>query len=183
TWFFPAEYPNSECLKPLSASAFRGFGEIEFHLHHGFDSHESFAAKLRAGLEWFNRHGAMLTAEPHPLQRFAYIAGNWALDNGASDPALSVCESELLALRENGCYADFTFPALGSRAQPRKTNAIYYARHEPGPKSYDSGRDLAVNRSASGDLLIFQGPLVVNWEAGKFEDGGLETWMPPSPTR
>src|SRR5262249_24038379 len=26
-------------------------------------------------------------------------------------------------------------------------------------------------------------PLVVNWEAGKFEDGGLETWMPPSPTR
>jgi hypothetical protein len=183
SWFFPAEYPNPECLKPLSASAFRGFGEVEFHLHHGFDTHESFAAKLRAGLEWLNRHGAMLTAEPQPLQRFAYIAGNWALDNGASDRALSGCESELLALRENGCYADFTFPALGSRAQPRKTNAIYYARHEPGPKSYDSGHDLVVNGSACGDLLIFQGPLVVNWKTGKFEDGGLENWAPPSPDR
>src|SRR5262249_52684992 len=135
------------------------------------------------GLEWFHRSGAMLTAEPEPRARFAYVAGNWALANGARDAALSGCNSELRALCETGCYADFTSPALGSRAQPRKSNAIYAAQQQPGPKSYDTGTDVAVGGSSSGDLLIFQGPLVVDWMNGKFEDGSLESWAPPAPSR
>src|SRR5262249_45350659 len=73
-WFYPGDYPNPACLRALSSSVFKGFGEVEFHLHHGFDSHESFAAKLRSGLEWFNRQGAMRTAEAQPQQRFGYVA-------------------------------------------------------------------------------------------------------------
>jgi hypothetical protein len=83
-------------------------------------------ATLRAGLDWFNRFGALRTAEAQPQQRYAYLAGNSALDNGAGDDALSGCDTELSALRDTGCYADFTFPALGSLAQPRLTNCIYY---------------------------------------------------------
>jgi hypothetical protein len=183
TWFYAADFPNADCLFTLSRSAFHGFGEIEFHLHHGHDTEESFVEKLHSGLVWFNRMGAMLTAEPTPRQRFAYIAGNWALDNGAGDRALSGCNTELGALRRTGCYADFTFPALGSPAQPRKTNAIYYAVDCPRPKSYDDGTDVEVGRPPSGDLLIFQGPLVVNWKTARFENGALEVNSPPSPDR
>jgi hypothetical protein len=183
TWFYRAEYPNSGCLRILSDYTFRGLGEVEFHLHHGHDTEDSFAAKIREGLDFFNRFGAMITAEPEPQRRFAYIAGNWALDNGAGDDSKSGCNTELKVLRDAGCYADFTFPALGSYAQPRKTNAIYYASDDPGPKSYDSGVDVESGRPACGDLLIFQGPLQVDWRAGAFEWGALETYAPPTAAR
>jgi hypothetical protein len=183
TWFYPAEYPNLGCLRELSASVERGLGEIEFHLHHGHDTHETFAAKLRCGLDFFNQAGAMLTNGDPPKHQFAYIAGNWSLDNGAHDASTSGCNTELTALRDAGCYADFTFPALGSRAQPRKTNAIYYATDDPRPKSYDQGIDVEVGRAPSGDLMIFQGPLVLDWRGGRFDWGALETYAPPSPHR
>jgi hypothetical protein len=183
TWFYRAEYRNRGCLEALSEAAFAGLGEIEFHLHHGYASHQSFAAQLQDGLKWFNRAGAMLTAEALPRQRFGYVAGNWSLDNGAGDDALSGCNTELLALRQAGCFADFTFPALGSLAQPRKTNAIYYATDGPEPKSYDDGKDVAVGVVPSGDLLIFQGPSVVDWQRGRLEDGALEDFAPPAADR
>ena len=153
TWFYRYDYPNAGCLQALSDCAFRGFGEIEFHLHHGYDNHETMLATLLAGVDWFNRFGAMRTAEALPRQRFGYVAGNWALDNGAGDDALSGCATELRALREAGCYADFTFPALGSPAQPRLTNAIYYATEDGLPKSYDSGVPVEVGRPPSGGIL------------------------------
>jgi hypothetical protein len=183
TWFYRYDYPNPGCVQALSESAFRGFGEIEFHLHHGYDSHDSMLAKLQGGLDWFNRFGAMWTAEAQPQQRFGYVAGNWALDNGAGDDALSGCATELRALREAGCYADFTFPALGSPAQPRLTNAIYYATEDGRPKSYDHGVPVAVGRPASGDLLIFQGPVAIDWARGCLEDGALEDVSPAHPQR
>jgi hypothetical protein len=183
TWFYAADFVDFAALQALSASAFRGFGEVEFHLHHGHDTEETFTAKLQAGLDWFNRAGAMQTAEPQPRQRFAYIAGDWSLDNGTFDDSKSGCNTELGALRRTGCYADFTYPALGSRAQPRKTNAIYYATDCPRPKSHDWGTDVAAGRPPSGDLMLFQGPLVIDWRTGKFEDGSLERDSSPSPDR
>lgn len=183
SWFYRAEYPNLGCIQAIGDAAFRGLGEVEFHLHHGHDTHDSFAAQLRQGLDWFNLAGAMWTAEAEPRQRFGYVAGNWALDNGAGDDSLSGCNTELLALREAGCYADFTFPALGSPAQPRKTNTIYYATDDPRPKSYDRGTDVARGVAPSGDLMIFQGPTVIDWRHGRFEDGALESFAPPSPAR
>jgi hypothetical protein len=183
TWFYRAEYKNLECIQILSESVFRGFGEIEFHLHHGHDNHETFVAKLREGIAWFQQVGAMLSAQAEPSSRYGYIAGNWALDNGAGDDSLSGCNTELRGLRETGCYADFTFPALRSWAQPRKSNSLYYATEDPGPKSYDWGTDLKVGQPPSGDLLIFQGPLIIDWQRGCFEDGALETYAPLSADR
>jgi hypothetical protein len=183
TWFYRYDYPNRGCLEALSASAFRGFGEVEFHLHHGYDTEESFARVLRQGLDWFSSAGAMLGAELEPRHSFGYVAGNCGLDNGAGDPAISGCDTELRVLREAGCYADFTFPSLGSPAQPRTINSIYYAAEDGQPKSYDTGTDVAVGRPPSGDLMMMQGPVGLNWWTRCFDDGSLEDTSPPHPLR
>jgi hypothetical protein len=183
TWFYRYDYPNPGCVQALSGCAFRGFGEIELHLHHGHDTEEAFAAALREGVAWFNRCGAMLTAEASPRQLFAYLAGNSALDNGAGDDSLSGCDTELRALARAGCYADFTFPNLGSPAQPRTTNSIYYAAEDGRQKSYDTGERMRVGGAPSGDLLIFQGPTAVNWAQGRFDDGAVEDASPAAPER
>ena len=101
--------------------------------------------------------------------RYAFVHGNFALANSAGGRFCGV-DSEMKVLAETGCYADFTFPAFGSPAQPRKSNSIYYATDDAGPKSYDRGNDVAVGRPASGDLMIFQGPLVIDCTRGRFED-------------
>jgi hypothetical protein len=183
TWFYRYDYPNPGCVRALADSVFRGFGEVEFHLHHGHDTHESMAATLREGLAWFNRFGAMLTAEARPQQRFGYVAGNNALDNGAGDDSLSGCDTEIRALADAGCYADFTFPSLGSPAQPRLTNALYYAREDGRPKSYDTGTEVAVGRPPSGELMIFSGPVAIDWASGCADDGSVENSSPPHPRR
>jgi hypothetical protein len=183
TWFYRYDYPNPGCVQTLSDSVFRGFGEIEFHLHHGHDTHESMAATLSEGVAWFNRFGAMLTTEAHPRRYFGYVAGNSALDNGAGDDTLSGCPTEIAALRDAGCYADFTFPSLGSPAQPRTVNTIYYATEDGKAKSYDRGVEVAVGREPAGDLLMFQGPVAADWKAGCFEDGGVENSYPTHPRR
>jgi hypothetical protein len=183
TWFYRYDYPNPGCVQELSRSVFRGFGEIEFHWHHGHDSHEVVETTLREGLEWFGRFGAMRTAEATPQQRFGYVAGNSALDNGAGDDALSGCNTEIRALAEAGCYADFTFPSLGSPAQPRLTNTIYYASENGGPKSYDSGVEVAVGRPPSGELMIFNGPVAFDWGRGRISDAAVENTSPPHPCR
>jgi hypothetical protein len=183
TWFYRYDYPNPGCVQALSESVFRGFGEVEFHLHHGHDTHETMAATLRDGLNWFGRCGAMRTAEARPRQRFGYVAGNSALDNGAGDDSLSGCDTEISALRDAGCYADFTFPSLGSPAQPRKVNAHYYAAEDGRARSYNHGIDVGVGREPSGDLMLFQGPVAVDWRMGSFEDGALENSSPPHPRR
>ena len=111
------------------------------------------------------------------------MAGNSALDNGAGDPALSGCDTEIRALRDAGCYADFTFPSLGSPAQPRKCNVHYYATEDGRPKSYDAGVEVGVGREPSGDLMLFQGPTAVDWRNGSMEDGALENSAWPHPRR
>jgi hypothetical protein len=183
TWFYRFDYPNPGCMQALSEATFKGLGEVEFHLHHSHDTHASFARRLEAGLEWFGRFGAMHTAEPNPQRLFGYVAGNSALDNGDGNDALSGCDTELAALRDAGCYADFTFPALGTHAQPRTTNTIYYACEDGKAKSYDTGSPVAVGRPASGDLMIFQGPTVLNWTDGCVDDGMLENTSPAHPRR
>jgi hypothetical protein len=183
TWFYRFDYPNEGCLRALSECAFRGFGEVEFHLHHSHDSHASFARTLAERLEWAQGFGAMLGCSEHPQTRFGYVAGNSALDNGAGDDALSGCDTELAALREAGCYADFTFPNLGSRAQPRLTNTIYYACEDGRARSYDRGEPVRVGGTPSGDLMMVPGPVVFNWADGCVDDGAVENSSPANPRR
>ena len=178
TWFYRYDYPSYECINILNEYVFKGLGEIEFHLHHSYDTSESFTKNIFEGVSWFNQAGAMISAESIPHKRFGYIAGNWALDNGRRNPAYSGVNNELKILNNAGCYADFTFPAIGTNAQPRKVNSIYYATDTAKPKSYNKGTNVAVNGTPSGDLMIFQGPLYVDWKHKYTESAALESFAP-----
>jgi len=178
SWFYRYDLPTFENIAALSRFVYNGFGEIEFHLHHGNDTPENFHRTIKEGVVWFNRTGAMLSAEENPKKQFAYIAGNWALDNGRRNKKFSGVNNEIEILSSLGCYADFTFPAFSTTAQPQKVNTLYYAKDTPLPKSYNSGVDLEVGKAASGDLMIFQGPLFVDWQNHFVDTAAFESFEP-----
>jgi hypothetical protein len=64
-------------------------------------------------------------------------------------------------LRELGCFADYTFSSIFVESQPSSVNSIFEATDDDGPKSYDRGVALRVGVRPVGDLLIFQGPLLL----------------------
>jgi hypothetical protein len=183
SWFYRYDLPSFENVAALSKFVYNGFGEIEFHLHHGNDTSESFYHTIKAGVDWFNQTGAMISAEEKPQKKFGYIAGNWALDNGRKIDKFSGVNNEIEILSSLGCYADFTFPAFGTTAQPQKVNTLYYAIDTPEPKSYNTGIDLEAGKSANGDLMIFQGPLFVDWNKSFVDTAAFESFEHYEPQR
>lgn len=179
SFFFPAEVYRPEHLDSLAGLCAEGFGEVEVHLHHGHDT----SANLREQLESFTtslaeRHG-LLSRFPDGRLAYAFIHGNWALDNGALDDSLCGVNDELTILRETGCYADLTMPAVPSPAQSRIVNTIYYAQDDPqAPRSYDTGVPVRVGGTQPPQsLMLIQGPLTVWWPRSPFRvmpriDGG-----------
>lgn len=184
TFFFPAEEYQPIFLQPLEQLAAQGLGEVEIHLHHDNDT----AEHLRQTLEEFKQqlagHGFLSEG------RYGFIHGNWALDNSRADGRWCGVNNELQVLRDTGCYADFTMPSLPHETQPRKINAIYYATDDPlHPKSYDTGVDVRVGGQPSGDLLIIQGPVALNWRQRKWgllpriENADIAGGTLPTPSR
>lgn len=182
TWFYAYEQKNDAVMEELSRAVREGYGEIELHWHHGNDTNESFGPKLSEALRWFNSFGAMVSDGPDGRVRFGFIHGNCALDN-STIPKYCGVNRELEALRKAGCYADFTFPSLGSPAQPSKVNSIYYAADDDRPKSYDTGRDARVGTRVADQLLIFEGPMTLHADRRLFEYGAVENDEQPSPGR
>lgn len=165
SWFFPVEQfdENEPFVEAISGLCRRGFGEIEMHLHHNRDTAETLRAKIRRGIAGLQKYGAAKTVDGRTA--FAFIHGNWALDNSVLVDGRDRCgvNSEISLLREEGCYADFTFPASRSPAQPEMLNCIFYATDDPRePASHRTGVPVAVGRAPRGDLMIFQGPLGFN---------------------
>ena len=168
TWFYPIESYNPVFLERLSMLCQRGFGEIELHLHHDNDNEESLRKIVRMGINNLSKHGALVNGtEAKP--RFAFIHGNWALNNSKRDGRWCGVNDELRILREEGCYADFTLPSAPSDTQTKKINSIYYAKSNPGfKKGHNNGIDVVVGGKESGDLMIIQGPLTLNWIRRKY---------------
>ena len=159
TWTFPLETYDPGIVDALVELSRQDLGEVEVHLHHDGDSSETFRAKMLDGLAKFARHG-VATVDGVEGYRFAFVHGDWALDNARPDGRYCGVNDELTILRELGCFADLTYPSAPSETQPRKSNAIYYATDDPArPKSHDGGIDVEVGRAASGDLMLIQGPL------------------------
>jgi hypothetical protein len=158
-----------------------GLGDIEVHLHHNNDDSTSLRRRFDDGLDSLQAHGALIS--PDGKRRFAFIHGNWALDNSRMKGLHDYCgvNNEISILIEKGCYADFTFPALGQTAQPSLVNKIYYCVDDPAtPKSHDTGTVTHVGYTSRPDqLMIFEGPLVLDWTNWQFfthpnfEDGNL----------
>lgn len=169
TWFYPGEAYNSEYLEELAELCRKGYGEIELHHHHHYETSKGLRESILNCLEIFSKHGALLTNNNGKLQQtYGFIHGNMALDNSRFDDRWCGVNDELSVLKETGCYADFSAPTAPCVSQTKKINSIYYAKDEADrPKSHNTGIDVAVGRKPSGDLMIIQGPLALNWRKRK----------------
>jgi hypothetical protein len=166
TWFYPSERINSSNLKELNKLCYDGYGEIELQLHHKNDTSQSLEEKFNMAKEEYAKLGILITAEEKPKKTFAFVHGNWGLDNSLGKEFCGV-NNELQILNKMNCYADFTFPSP-TEAQPRRINCIYYTKDDPLlPKSYNDGVDVEVDKKPNGDLMLIQGPLGINWRNWK----------------
>lgn len=190
TFFSPLEVYEEDLMEGLAALCRDGFGEVEVHLHHGHDSSEG----LRDRLEWFRdrlvREHGLLARDQSGQPRYAFVHGNWALDNGRGDDRFCGVNDEITVLRETGCYADFTMPAAPDSAQSRIVNSIYYAVDDPErPRSYDRGHRVTAGRDAvAGGLMMIQGPLALRWRqrvygiAPRLDNGAIDATPHQRPT-
>jgi hypothetical protein len=191
SFFFPGEEYRPEHLDKLVELCRMGLGEIEIHLHHDADTEAGLRQKLREFIHILvDRHDALPL---HPITRqaqWAFIHGNWALDNCRPDGWGCGVNNELIVLREEGCYVDYTLPAAPDPCQTTTINQIYYATDDPHkPKSHDTGVRVRRGGKPSGDLMLIQGPLGLMWHNRKFglipriENGDIRTSSPPTPAR
>ncbi len=82
TFFYPEEEYRPEHLDALVELCEMGLGEIEIHLHHDDDTEEGLREKLRRFTRTLvDRHGALPLDPSTGQPRWAFIHGNWALDN------------------------------------------------------------------------------------------------------
>jgi hypothetical protein len=175
-WFYPYDQKNDRVLASLASLAYEGLGEIELHWHHPHANNETFERMLESALPWFHQYGALISSAKDQAAQFAFIHGNWRLDN--SMPQCGVTR-ELDILRKHGCYADLTFSTIGTNSQPSKVNAIYYALDSDGSKSYDTGIDVAVGRKQSDALMMIEGPIKIEWN-GHINYGAVESYALPT---
>ena len=157
TWFYPVEQPNDQYLLDVRNLVESGYGEVEFHLHHGNDDWQSALAKYDHGVNYLQQFGFSKTVDGQT--RFAFIHGNNSLDNSLGEKW--GVDRELEMLRRLGCFADFTFPNTWDWSQPSLVNKIYWAVDDDSPKSYRTGHILSQAHPFTGDLLMFTGPVMI----------------------
>jgi len=173
TWFYPPHLEHC-FLKDIVGLCKQGYGEIEMHLHHNHmepfpDTSETLKQKILKCIEDYSKHG--IFCQPDGSRRFAFVHGDWSLDNacgpeicGVNDE-IRIVNDEIRILKECGCFADFTFPSLGN-AQPAMINKIYYAKDNPNkPKSYNKGKELIAGGKPWGDLLLIPGIIGLRWRS------------------
>jgi hypothetical protein len=191
TFFFPQDEYVPDHVEGLVELVRAGFGEVEVHLHHDGDTSEGLRGKLEEYKRTLaERHGLLARRRDNGEVVYAFIHGNWALDNSRPDGRWCGVNNELDVLRETGCYADFTLPSAPSPTQTRKINSIYYAVDDPHrPRSHDTGIDVGSAPRPEGSLLLVQGPLLLNWKSRKWgllpriENANIQGSQPPSMQR
>lgn len=190
-FYYPEEEYRYEHLAKISDLCYRGFGEIEVHLHHDNDTSDNLRQTLTNFTEMLHReHGAFVRDDVTGKLSYSFIHGNWSLNNCRHDGRWCGVNDELIILKETGCYADFTFPSAPSDTQPAMVNTLYYAKDNPGqPNSHNTGRPVSVNGKPWGDLMLITGPIGLNWKVRKkgifpqIENADVRTSMPPTPER
>ncbi|MGY0196274.1 hypothetical protein ACWA7J_14515 [Leptothrix sp. BB-4] len=191
TFFYPEEEYRPEHIDQIVKLCQQGYGEIEVHLHHDNDTEAGLREKLRRFVDTLaERHRALPVDPATGKPMWSFIHGNWALDNSRPDGRWCGVNNELIVLRDEGCYADFTMPSAPSDTQTSTINRVYYAEDDPcHPKSHDHGVRVRVGGKPSGDLMLIQGPLGLLWGSRKFglipriEAGDITTKNPPTRER
>jgi hypothetical protein len=172
-----------EALQKLVAG---GYGEVELHLHHSYDTAESGRKRYERGIAYLQRFGFLKARDG--ATHFAFIHGVWGLDN-SNGPAFCGIDRELEMLRQLGCFADFTFPSIYWDSQPPLVNTIYEATDDDRPKSYRNGTPVRVGVRPEGDLMLIEGPLLLSLSPRprqlfvKVEDGEVHRVDPVGPAR
>jgi hypothetical protein len=187
TFFYPVEEYEPELIDALAGLCRAGYGEVELQLHHDGDTAENLRKTLWEARDCFrSRHGLLARERRSGQTVFAFVHGNWALDNSRPDGRWCGVNNELDILREAGCYADFTFPSAPSLTQPRKINSIYYAIDDPEqPRSHDQGIDVGSGEVPAKGLMLIQGPLLLDWSRRRWglfprmENGCIQLSQPP----
>jgi hypothetical protein len=163
TFFFPEEEYRPEFIQPLAELTREGMAEVEVHIHHDREGRDNFIARMRSFCETLYRDHGLLRLADGKI-RFAFIHGNWALDNSLPGGQWCGLNDEISILRDLGCYADFTMPSGNSPSQARTVNQIYWATDDhDAPKSYDSGSPVSAVSGSTGDLLMIPGPFGLRW--------------------
>jgi hypothetical protein len=191
TFFYPLEQYNPAHVQALTELCAAGFGEVEVHLHHHDDTSENLRRTL---LEYktliSERHGLGARNKVTGELGYAFVHGDWALDNSRSDRQMCGVNNELDVLRETGCYVDMTLPSAPSSTQTRQINTIYYGIDDPArPKSHDRGPRVGTMPAPPRALMLIQGPLLLNWSRRRFgilpkiENGCIQNCQPPTEQR
>lgn len=191
TFFYPEEEYDPVLLDRLAALCRAGYGDVEVHLHHDNDTADNLRATLERYRDTLHRRHGLLHTDPAGRVVYAFIHGNWALDNSRPDGRWCGVDNEIAVLVQTGCYADLTMPSAPSATQTRKINSIYFAKGAPGRrKGHDTGRDAAVAAWGTADeLLLIPGPLTLNWREAKhgllprIENAEVSADAPPSAHR
>ena len=85
SFFYPQEEYDDVLLDQLAGLCRAGFGDVEVHLHHDGDTAGDLRAKLRQFVDTLHcRHGLLRRDETGQVV-YAFIHGNWALDNSRPD--------------------------------------------------------------------------------------------------
>jgi len=185
TFFYPVEQYDPALLSPLADLCRSTPCETEIHLHHKNDTPANFSATLEKGKRDLASHG-LLSTDPSGAIRFAFIHGNWALDNSNPSGAHCGVPNELALLLNAGCYADFTMPSAPDPTQTATINSIYYATPTHLPKSHNHGLPARVGVIDPPGFLLVQGPLGLNWHRRKWgllpriENADLTLRNPPT---
>lgn len=190
TFFYPEEEYEFEHLEKICKLCEKGYGEIEVHLHHDDDTEDNFNKTVSNFITKLDsKHGAVPRSKKKNELSWAFIHGNWCLDNSRSDRKYCGLNNEITLLKNLHCYADFTLPAAPDSSQTKKINSIYYAKDNPEkPKSHNDGVDVHVGGQEEGDLMIIQGPLSLNWKktripflyVPKIENSDIRYEQPPA---
>lgn len=173
TWFFPIALSSPQVRPVLATWPGLGWGEIEYHLHHPIEFDDTQVRRqIVDDLAQLRQTGAVTSG-------YGFVHGMYGLAGG--NRACRSCY-ELDSLSETGCCADFTFPSIGSSAQPAQANSVYYAQSTGRPKPYDRGIPAEAGKTSPG-LLIVQGPLWARWPWITMDDADLRADNPPAPRR
>lgn len=191
TFFYPVEVYDRGHLDALAGPCRAGFGEVEIHLHHDGDNPESLRRTLLQAVDRLaGTHGLLGRHRATGQPGYAFVHGNWALDNARPDGRWCGVNDEIRVLVETGCYADFTYPSAPGPTQPPTINAIYRARSDPRrPRGHDRGVAVGRGPAPAGSLMMVQGPLRLDWGRRKWrvlprlENGCVQASQPVSTRR
>ena len=187
SFFYPQEEYRRDLIDGIAEMVRLGVGDVEVHLHHDNEQRDSFIHKVT---EYCRRltddHGLLRQQDGRTV--FAFIHGNWALDNSHPDGKACGLNGEIALLRDLGCYADFTMPSLPSPTQGRVVNQIYWCTNNPDkrPKSFDRGIEATVGGGRQGDLLMITGPVGLRFGERlmpRLEIGEIAGYDMPTPSR